>query len=195
MFSLNIFAFHFMGKISLDRFVHRFSFARCVFTEHDNALARVHFSPFVSSHKMCIVNPVQFWDAVSSMECEKCHIKRLHVLELVFNRILFLNWPKNTSKSFGVVHTISHEYFNINRFRMLWNGMVKRENWFSFWQNYNTIYGKLRYNNLINGQKPSTEKNVSHFRENLYQGEKENEGRRRKLSIWLVIGFRNQISC
>lgn len=161
MFSLNIFAFHFMGKISLDRFVHRFSFARCVLTEYDNALARVHFSPFVSSHKMCIVNPVQFWDAVSSMECEKCHIKRLHVLELVFNRILFLNWPKNTSKSFGVVHTISHEYFNINRFRMQWNGMVKRENWFSFWQNYNTIYGKLRYNNLINGQKPSTEKCIA----------------------------------
>lgn len=184
MFSLNIFAFHFMGKISLDRFVHRFSFARCVFTEHDNALARVHFSPFVSSHKMCIVNPVQFWDAVSSMECEKCHIKRLNVLELVFNRILFLNWPKNTSKSFGVVHTISHEYFNINRFRMQWIGMVKRENWFSFWQNYNTIYGKLRYNNLINGQKPSTEKCIALLGKFITR--REGEGREKKKTINLA---------
>lgn len=25
-------------------------------------------------------------------------------------------------------------------------------NWFSFWQNENTIYGKIRYNNLINAK-------------------------------------------
>lgn len=32
------------------------------------------------------------------------------------------------------------------------NSICATKNWFSFWQNENTIYGKIRYNNLINAK-------------------------------------------
>lgn len=76
------------------------------------------------------------------------------------------------------------------------------KNWFSFWQNENTIYGKIRYNNLINA-KP-VQKNTVYavlflvwktLAQHYYRTKKERQKKKKKLSKFGLCLDCNQISC